>query len=390
MSIVSSNMITKNYCPKCESFDLIKLQRSFLHKHILDSENKMQCRDCGEVSKRQAIEQNIPREVRTFLDSPSSTAAMVSGFQVAGDTPEYDYQVTETYTNKDSFPPEHSGDDQLIDEAIFVKEEKGFWPYIVASLLVMFGAAYSFIWMPMNLSAEEAGTTQIDMTIGKPAELMAEDKLAKQKPVNDEAKSELQVPQKTTLKAVSPKYVPDPGSKADIALGGLMSSDQRPQPKKVLLSSASKELPNEEVIDVVSEVKPATTLIQDESTRLVEVRLPKTYLDIDEKPDQTSIVDDEIQQNTESELETETAATIPVKTVSPVASNRKAAALLGLSMEDLSALTSTSSVRPASITKKQAVAQKVTKRQVPDVNTQLVEKAAVKFMQQDLDKLLPQ
>jgi len=222
-------MISKHYCPQCNSFDLLKLHRNFLHKRILGSENKLQCKACGQVLKKAAFDQNIPREVPVFLevDNPISVSAAptakeapsakeeellqslvqdnhpdVTDFVVDEvvqqpgnlshndlyEVPEEDFKVTETilpkveaaavFPEKDNTlntaPPQHSGNEQLVDEHILVKETKSFWPYVVASLLVLFGTAYAFIWMPMSINAEENETIQVDMSIGEPLQVLTE------------------------------------------------------------------------------------------------------------------------------------------------------------------------------------------------------------------------
>ena len=523
MSIVSSNMISKHYCPQCDSFDLLKLHRSFLQKRILNTENKLQCRACGEVFKPQAFELNAPREVPVFLSNENPAAATLSEVsegaldtemgqhsepyvRAVEEMPEGDFQVTEINTNLDNAPPEHYGDDQLVDEAIFVKEKKGFWPYVVASLFVLFGAAYAFIWMPMNVSLGETDTIQVDMTIGEPVQMLAEAKqpelvakikaepttpsiekkptlpteafkaegvevdepnfqlravkakpaeveykLANEAPIETPIKEEipkvikpeLQVshkvalkvanPKLTNLKLTNPRLMPDAGTKADRALGGL--SIKKP-----------------EVVLVKQETSPPAP---DASNRLVKVPLLKTYLseEVTVISNQKSVEPKEIPQKLENKLETATATIAPAKInqrkdilvvqnpkqeapikpqqtesqqlvnntqdkgikEKPIRSrseeklsrarvavkkeqkpsksipfNKKAATLLGVSANDLIALTSTNSSRSGATIKKQSIVQKVSKRQVSDVNTQLVEKAAVKFMEQDLDTLFPQ
>jgi len=161
MPIVSSHMISKHYCSRCNSFDLVKLHRNFLHKRILRTENKLQCKACARVFKRVDFEQNIPREVPVFLETESPPVVSAPQSNKA----EAPSQRKSVISN--AVPPPQSDNDKLEDTPRQSKEKKGFWPYVVASLLLLFTTAYAFIFMPMSLSAKEDEIIQRDMSIGQ-------------------------------------------------------------------------------------------------------------------------------------------------------------------------------------------------------------------------------
>ena len=65
----SSNMISNNYCPNCESFDLIKVHRSFIQKRILRSANNLQCQSCDKVISASQLIKNTPKDVPMFIEA---------------------------------------------------------------------------------------------------------------------------------------------------------------------------------------------------------------------------------------------------------------------------------------------------------------------------------
>ena len=473
-------MISKQYCPKCESFDLLKLRRNFFHKRILGTENKLQCKACGEVFKPHVFEQNIPREIPVFLENANPAVAAAATPKVPQHPINHDVEqqddikITETVLSSSEgyielseinsdlnmAPPEHDGDDLLVDEAIFVKEKKGVWPYLTATLLVLCGAAYTFIWMPMTLNAGETDTIQVDMSIGEPTQMLAEvkpiaefsemktqvveveKKLAKEQLVKNAIpkviKSTLQAPKEAAPTVINPRLIADAGTKADNALGGLSSASQVKKPfmpsiapevvtakkssdikvledadtlaKKSQQTETSRAVPVKQAlttkVNVPVAVKKATASTLDKSPRLVEVPLPKTYLSEDvmvvshqkggegikSSQKNAKTIHEKVTNIRSRGLSsgTKISSTAPKKEQRPVRTilyKKKAAAILGVSIQDLSALTSKNPVRPAKTMKKRSVIRKVTNSSVTDANAQLVEKAAVKFMEQDLDKL---
>jgi len=70
--------------------------------------------------------------------------------------------------------------------------------------------------------------------------------------------------------------------------------------------------------------------------------------------------------------------------------DKEGAVLLGISAKDLTVLTSTKPKKISDTQEKKVAAKKIARQPISDTNTQLLEKVAVEFIQQDLDRLLPQ
>lgn len=516
MSIVSSNMISKHYCPQCNSFDLLKLHRGFVQKHILGTENKLQCRACGEVIKPMVFDQNIPIEVPVFLETPDPISvrettdeivevssdtvsaeevapaavtsefehkhdyqqslhepeAMEADFNAADDfmqTPAEDLTVTETFSleadetliaarnsSPNIAPPLHNDDAQLVDETILLKEKKGFWPYVLGTLVILFGAAYAFMWMPTALSNADNDTMQMDMSIVKPlpiildksvdvAEVAAAEsdfKLAAtdsqevtveqevidlksiDEPLTALAKPVAAVSEVSSMQSNDTRFIAAFGTKADLALGGFSYGNQSNNVPSV---DSLETTVTENVID-----EP-----QVEVTSLVNVPLPETLVrqyvvakSDQKKSEPLNIVEedtveaDKIKVVEQSQLPL--SKTVATSNVKPAASasaaqvdsassgvlilnkptalkikvpsepvelkqalkeivfSKQAAAILGVSTRDLKILTGLEPVNPTKLA--QTSTAKNQKNQ--SANSKLLEKVSVKFIQQDLDKLL--
>jgi len=67
MSMPSSNMVSKNYCPNCGGFDLVKLHRSFIQKRILDAPNKLYCQSCALALSVSDFSNNPAKEIPVFI-----------------------------------------------------------------------------------------------------------------------------------------------------------------------------------------------------------------------------------------------------------------------------------------------------------------------------------
>lgn len=65
----SSNMASKQYCPKCESFNLKRLHRGYFKKIILKQPVQYQCRKCAEQLSELVIAENKTKEVPVFISS---------------------------------------------------------------------------------------------------------------------------------------------------------------------------------------------------------------------------------------------------------------------------------------------------------------------------------
>ena len=468
MLTASTNMISKHYCPQCESFDLIKLHRGFVEKRILGSENKLQCRACGEILKRKVFEENIPRAVPSFIESPGTivdptinatlgadvldvdaitastmTFEDITSVEVMQSTSEEDSELLEMSVGPGKAPPEPTGDAQLVDETIQVSEKKGVWPYVAASLIVFFGTAYAFIWMPMSLSAQETDMTTVDMTIGKPLQtvsskpvdeptleaveevtlpVLAETVAApinakaslptveKFKPEADESVSaEFQLSSANTEKAVveqisNPRLMPDLGTKADNTLGGLSKASspinvdieslvdvpqlrtsvrQYVEIKTDEESTKSVDLEDAKVAKVQSVSPPiaAAPKAVTNSPSIADVSNNNPVQKVSKKQVVTK-------KSTGGQDKKDSAIVENKKPTEAMALNKKAAALLGVSLADLNTLASTKSIISSNVVEKKSVVQKAAKKLTSNTTTVLLEKVTAKFMEQDLDKLL--
>lgn len=68
-SVPSSNMASKQYCPKCDSFNLKRLHRGYLKKVIFKQPVQYICRECQEQISEPVIAKNETREVPVFISS---------------------------------------------------------------------------------------------------------------------------------------------------------------------------------------------------------------------------------------------------------------------------------------------------------------------------------
>lgn len=68
-SVPSSNMSSKQYCPKCESFNLKRLQRGYFKKKILKLPIQYKCGECDEPLSELTIANNETKEVPIFIAS---------------------------------------------------------------------------------------------------------------------------------------------------------------------------------------------------------------------------------------------------------------------------------------------------------------------------------
>ena len=384
MSIVSSNMISKQYCPECDSFDLLKLHRGFIQKKILNAENKLQCRDCGGVFKHNAFVNNMPKEVPVPLGEkqqiPVQSVSKSTDVVPEEDVSLLDRQklsipesgksknVPEENTTLFKKPPEHSGNDQLVDEVILTNEEKHSLPFVIASLLILMGAAYAYIGMPISLNAKEIDYAQMDMSIGgvqnfQISETRAEKPIERidtagdyenSQPASKASQQDEMGPQLTAeevtstplTKEAGPKkldysfYINNPGlrhdlgTKADKALGGL--SSRQPVEIAKIDEVIAEPLPVRQYL-ITKKVVPATKIV---------AQAPQALKKFANQQAKTVSMED------------------------GAAFNNKAAAL-GVSTKDLAVLT---------LINQPKVAVKVVPHQ----------KLAVKRIQKDLDKLLLQ
>ena len=455
MSIVSSNMISKHYCPQCNSFDLLKLHRNFLQKRILGSENKLQCQACGEVFKNVAFDQNIPIEVPVFIETANPIAVPAASSEKVEDclhqevdsdntsTPVFndpsvalgDYEKQEVLSEVSSAePPQHSGNEQSVDETILVEQKKALWPYVVASLLVLFGTIYAFVWMPMSLSTEENGTIQVDMSIGKPVQMLAnvsqpeseinskpdlplmQTNLSIEEPLVDKkrmasgetmtnladdvseeivtnvpavVKTEVPVvpiavaelTSSITIETNNRGLEPRQGAKADIALGFL---SVKSRVKKTATSKAADALPISKALGAESPVMQSNMVKSDTTpVKMAETALPETRNPLVQVPlPKTSVRQYRAKPPAITKRQALDHKREDIQEADKVVVN--------LVQASSSAVSSAKSVELDKAIVKKPVTAKSVKESDSIATALLLEKVAVKFIQQDLDKLLPQ
>ena len=136
----SSNMISKNYCPDCGGFDLVKLHRSFIQKRILDAPNKLSCQECGRVLSITDFSNNIAKEMPLFLDG-SGTNALVEPVVEITESPVSVAEIALEQSLPDLIR-ENETDEVLHQYA--PKKRKGAltWLLYTMGLLVISGTAY--------------------------------------------------------------------------------------------------------------------------------------------------------------------------------------------------------------------------------------------------------
>lgn len=78
MTTPSSNMTSKQYCPYCGGFNLVKLHRSFIQKRILNSPNKLSCQSCERVLSITDFQQNVAKDVPVFIEQVPQKATTES------------------------------------------------------------------------------------------------------------------------------------------------------------------------------------------------------------------------------------------------------------------------------------------------------------------------
>ena len=62
-----SNMASRQYCPKCDSFNLKRLQRGYFKRVILKRPITFICRECYEEVSEGVLMRNEVREVPLFI-----------------------------------------------------------------------------------------------------------------------------------------------------------------------------------------------------------------------------------------------------------------------------------------------------------------------------------
>jgi hypothetical protein len=505
-------MISKHYCPKCNSFDLFKLHRSFVEKRILGSQNKFQCKACEQVFKPSLFESNIPKEVPVFIDqiqqspianavpqakvitqasvvppakvasqadvapevkappraavkdpivekvaeesvvdkviikkavdqeatievkqtSSSTLSNTSSQMMLNGDfMSEDNFKVTETVKPKADeqkaakkpkvrkAPPAHKGGEQFVDEPILTTEKKGVWPYALASAMVLLGAAYTFVWMPLTSNASTSDITQMDMSIGSPGKVWSDAK----------AKVASVLPEVVNLKDYDTVEKRVENSSAQLVSGTpLVKSDIQVKLEEIALGGDGNEPA------VVEQSAQALLLAKAElSTEKDEVKVEQAIIDRDLKPSSipmdsklpvtqaasNAVKDFTLKHNIGTKadnalgglslakkqkkaqpasppvsaavepkqsnvvIETNDAISVPL----PVTSVRQYVVKSAKPQRELKAAVNEPEKVRAVVTKTKVNTKITKKKSISSDNKKLLEQAAVKLMQQDLDKL---
>jgi hypothetical protein len=490
-------MISKHYCPKCHSFDLFKLHRSFVEKRILGSENKFQCRSCEQVFKPSVFESNLPKEVPVFLDqiqqrpmaNTASQASISPKPKVAPqaavkdpqvekvveaspvnevaveDTPvitssnvstkssqmmlngdfmsEDNFKVTETVRNKADeqkaikktkvrkAPPAHKSDEQFVDEPIITTEKKSVWPYALGSAMVLLGASYAFIWMPLTSNASTSDLTQMDMSIGSPGQVWSDAKVNTASVLPEVVDVDNNDSVEKTVLSSSVQHRPGtPQIKSDIQVKleeialGKESKVETGNDSEALESLAAAKMPTKalfmektsaasETIDVkLKQEIPDVSMVVETAPSVISSEQPLTEVA------SLKVKDYSLKHNTGTKADNAlgglSSANSPKKvltvnsSVPTVATVKQSNSVIEANKKVKVPLPETSvrqyAVKPVSTTPPvlqvenkpaeikavlaKPVRQTVKKKQVISTdNTKLLERAAVKLMQQDLDKL---
>ncbi|MGB1311443.1 MAG: hypothetical protein ACPG47_09540, partial [Leucothrix sp.] len=369
-------------------------------------------------------------------------------------------------------PPHHSAQEHLVDEMLIVKEKKAAWPYMAASVFVLLGAAYAFVWMPMSINAEESNLVEMDLgnnldplladaepafpdvdLLPSPTPVVLDDA-----PQNFQLASEITTPVRAasvTKPALSlPKKIlvsntniipplPDLGTKADRALGGLSTEQAARKPIQdtprvtlsrstlpitaeetqsvevslsgnalvtvpVKVSASQSAKVNQAIAPILEQMrknkaaKPSTVTLKaakKEPPRLVVMSQPKISQPSLEraafkKPVKSNVavtrtISQPVTSSEKTALVTKTKRSVP-KTLPYTQTVKKQAAVKRVksqSMTDSAAMLAAQSV--LKIKERQQAPIPAKQKQAQDSNAKLLERVAVKFIQQDLDKLLP-
>ena len=68
MSEQLSNLMSRQYCQKCGSFDLKRIHRGFFKKAILHSPMEFKCHECGELTNEAKISRQELKQVPLFFE----------------------------------------------------------------------------------------------------------------------------------------------------------------------------------------------------------------------------------------------------------------------------------------------------------------------------------
>lgn len=134
VTVQKSNMLTKNYCTECGSFDLIKLHRSYLGRS-LNVANKLQCNSCNTVISPKAFLANDLRDVPLIRETLQINVSEVSEV--------VDSSLETVVIERQEAPRERY---PLAEENLIVNKERNGakWSYTLLGIAVFLGVTYSF------------------------------------------------------------------------------------------------------------------------------------------------------------------------------------------------------------------------------------------------------
>lgn len=67
-SLNAKNMASKQYCPKCGSFNMRRLHRGYISKRLLNKSPQYMCLECKSKSTEEVLEQNDMKKMPAFLE----------------------------------------------------------------------------------------------------------------------------------------------------------------------------------------------------------------------------------------------------------------------------------------------------------------------------------
>ena len=328
-------------------------------------------------------------------------------------------------------PKTRKGNDRLVDENFSLKENKPMWPFVVASLLVLFGAAYAFVWMPIISNGGVKYPNEMDMSIGRPEQVTAEVNV---KPAVQE-KLDLPIATPATKIAVKTETVNEvlPDSRIETAV--VQAAIQTPsavEGSDDSLLKAKAEIGTKAYLTseaVVIEPVPEPTFLKIPAliasvkidtpvpTQQVSEPVIKTAEKVETVAKSNSISDTDenaIKQPSRPQLQLasfkqapEQAVEVPVLETSvrryivrPTEVPETSTELASVEPEPIQRPARAATVRQvkfvapekvsvARVAVTKPVRKKRPKKVVNNANTRLLESVAVKLMEQDLDKLLP-
>ena len=71
-SAQASSVATRQFCPKCKSFNIQRLPRGFVRKYLVSGGSQFKCTDCGVKTSGDVLSENEPRVMPLFVNEAYS------------------------------------------------------------------------------------------------------------------------------------------------------------------------------------------------------------------------------------------------------------------------------------------------------------------------------